>query len=179
MTQLSPQATTGKIDFPYLPDVDNKYADGATRENILQCTVVVYRTGDSGFLADVEYGDGTFGQGKSVLDKGGDFFVIEPPEDNDYEPLRIQRTAPLGTGDGSSVAFYYAMDDTTITNDDLYFDWTSKVSGADDTINRKKPGEITSDLKGRYCYWTQVDTAKNPPEQTITCYFPCHEPRDP
>jgi hypothetical protein len=175
MTQLSPQATTGKIDFPYLPDIDNKCADGATRRNLLPCRLVVYRTGDSGYLANVVYGDGTAGAGHAQLGNDEDSFVVEPPEGSSYEPLRVQRKAPLGTGDGSTVLFYYGMDEVTITNNNRYFAWTSKSVGADDTMNRKSAEDVTSDLKGRYCWWTQVDTAQDPPTQIITCYFPCHE----
>lgn len=153
MTQLSPNARTGKIDFPYNPKIDNTYADGQTRKNTQQCIVTIWRIGDARYEAYVGYGDSiSFSSGVKDLNNDGDYLTVMPPPGNLYEPLKVMRMAPLGTGDGSRVLLFYAMNGNTMTDSNRYFAWDSQSIGADDTMNQKKKDWVTSDVKGRYCW---------------------------
>lgn len=166
MTQLP--TSTGTIDFPYDRSNDNTYANALTKTNVLQCSVVVYRTGDAKFQADITYGDGTEASGSATLSSDGKAFTANPPVGNKYQPLKITRTEALGTGDGTPVGFVYAPGNLIFN-----FQWASNTVGADNTLNLQRPGDV-QDFPNRYCLWTQVDGETN--EQTITCYFPCIEP---
>ena len=171
MTKLG--SDTGKIDFPYLFDMDNRYADGHTHSDIQQCQVSLYRTGDSEFLADITYGDGSESSGNINLPVDLSDDIIAPPKGNKYLPLTIQRTAPIGEegGDGSPINFFYGYET------EREFDWKSNTQGADNTLNAGRPvGKIPSDIKGRYCLYTPVKTADGKKTQEILCYWPCIAP---
>jgi hypothetical protein len=173
MTNLG--SNTGKIDWPYELLEDNRYADGRTRSDVQQCSVTVLRTGNSKFQIDIVYGDGTeASSGPNInLPNNNDGYTVNPPADSNYESLRVVRTKAIGSGDGTPIEFFYGLESKGL---DRYYAWASDFVGADNTLNTQRPGNVPSDIKGRYCLWTPVQTIDNEKRQTITCWFPCNAP---
>ena len=172
MTSLG-GGSSGRIDFPYDPSSNNRYAIATTDKDVRQCTGSLNRHTNNQYSALVASSTGTrFGAAWNFLPNAGDTLIV--PGQAGVMDLAISATGPVGNLGtvGSQIDFNYGAH--TIPDYELGtdFHWSTLSTGTDGHVRDENPDNA---LQGGYCTIITFESVSphpgDPGMQQIKCYF--------